>query len=502
MKILLTGANGYIGARLLPLLQKAGHEVFCLVRDKRRINTENFDEKKTHIISGDLLRKETLDCIPKDIDAAYYLVHSMGTAHTDFRTLEATSATNFVTSIQKTNCKQTIFLTGIVNDEDLSEHLNSRLDVENILKNSAIAHTVLRAAIIIGSGSASFEIIRDLTEKLPVMIAPRWLRTKCQPIAIRDVLHYLESVLLNEQALNKTFDIGGPDILTYKEMLLGYAKARGLKRHIFTVPVLTPRLSSHWLNLVTSVNYNIASSLVESMRNEVVCKDDKIKAVVPRTCCTYQEALKLAFKMIEQNSIVSSWSDALNRGYLDGAFMDQVKVPQNGTLTYKVKQAFTIDSDVVMNNIWSIGGHRGWYYLDWLWNLRGLIDQIVGGVGRRRGRRSNVTLYAGDALDFWRVILADKTNKRLLLYAEMKLPGEAWLEFRIIERPTHKYLSEIATFRPVGLWGRVYWWLMYPFHIFIFKGMAKNLVNYKEKHQVLLEPKQEFERVSPIGDAL
>ncbi|MET4082902.1 uncharacterized protein YbjT (DUF2867 family) [Pedobacter sp. UYP30] len=501
MKILLTGANGYIGARLLPLLQKAGHEIYCLVRDKRRVNTENFDGEQTHIIVGDLLKEETLNVIPKDIDAAYYLVHSMGTAHTDFRTLEATSAKNFINAIEKTSCKQTIYLTGIVNDDDLSEHLQSRLGVENVLKKSKVAHTVLRAAIIIGSGSASFEIIRDLTEKLPVMIAPKWLRTKCQPIAIRDVLHYLQGVLLNDQALNRTFDIGGPDILTYKEMLLGYAKARKLKRHIFTVPVLSPRLSSLWLNIVTSVNYNIASSLVESMRNEVVCKDDEIKAVVPRTCCTYQEALKLAFKMIEQNSIVSSWSDALNRGYLDGTFMDQVKVPQNGTLTYKVKHKFTIDSNMVLDNIWSIGGRRGWYYLDWLWNLRGLIDQMVGGVGTRRGRRSNATLYAGDALDFWRVILADKKNRRLLLYAEMKLPGEAWLEFKIVERSTYKYLSEIATFRPVGLWGRAYWWLMYPFHIFIFNGMARRLINYKEKNKILSLPKPEMPRLLPPGDA-
>ncbi|MGY3052216.1 uncharacterized protein YbjT (DUF2867 family) [Pedobacter sp. UYEF25] len=500
MKILLTGANGYIGARLLPLLQKSGHEIYCLVRDKRRVNKEYFEHEHTHIIVGDLLKDETLDVIPKDIDAAYYLVHSMGTAHTDFRALEATSAKNFVDAIEKTSCKQNIYLTGIVNDDDLSQHLQSRLGVENVLKASKVAHTFLRAAIIIGSGSASFEIIRDLTEKLPIMIAPKWLRTKCQPIAIRDVLYYLEGVLLNDKALNKTFDIGGPDILTYKEMLLGYATARKLKRKIFTVPILSPRLSSLWLNIVTSVNYNIASSLVESMRNEVICKDDEIKKVVPRTCFGYQEALQLAFKMIEQNSIVSSWSDALNRGYLDGAFMDQVKVPQNGTLTYKVKHRFNISTNIVKDNVWSIGGNRGWYYLDWLWNLRGLIDQVIGGVGTRRGRRSNVTLYAGDALDFWRVILADKKNGRLLLYAEMKLPGEAWLEFKVVERSTYKYLSEIATFRPVGLWGRVYWWLMYPFHIFIFNGMARNLINYEEKNKILVAPQPELPRISPPGD--
>jgi uncharacterized protein YbjT (DUF2867 family) len=481
MKILLTGANGYIGTRLLPVLQAAGHEIFCLVRDKRRIKDENEITPLTTIITGDLLDEASLTTIPKDIDAAYYLVHSMGNAYTDFRELEELSANHFVNALEKTNCKQIIYLTGIVNDDELSEHLKSRLSVENILKASKIPNTCLRAAIIIGSGSASFEIIRDLTEKLPIMIAPKWLRTLCQPIAIRDVLAYLEGVLGNPEALDKTFDIGGPDILSYKKMLLGYAKARKLKRYIVTVPILTPRLSSYWLNIVTSVNYNIASSLVESMKNEVICRNDDIKKVVPRECFSYMDALKLAFVKIEQNSIVSSWKDALNRGYLDTSFMDQVKVPQNGTLEYKVKKEFKEDTTTILTNVWSIGGERGWYYLDWLWNLRGLIDKLLGGVGTRRGRRSGNNIQAGDALDFWRVILADKGNKRLLLYAEMKLPGEAWLEFKIIERGEKKFLSQVATFRPSGLWGRFYWWLMWPFHLFIFNGMAQNLINYKEK---------------------
>ncbi len=480
MKILLTGANGYIGTRLLPVLQASGHEVFCLVRDKRRVAEENKITANTSFITGDLLDENSLTVIPNDIDAAYYLVHSMGNAHTDFKKLEELSANNFIKAVEKTSCKQIIYLTGIVNDDKLSEHLKSRLSVEHILKSSLIPHTCLRAAIIIGSGSASFEIIRDLTEKLPIMVAPKWLKTLCQPIAIRDVLAYLEGVLNNPKALNKTFDIGGPNILSYKDMLLGYAKARKLKRYIITVPVLTPRLSSYWLNIVTSVNYNIASSLVESMRNEVICKNDDIKEVVPRKCFTYLEALRLAFVKIEQNSIVSSWKDALNRGYLDTSFMDQVQAPKNGTVTFKVKKEFTGYPEAVLDNIWSIGGKRGWYYLDWLWNLRGLIDKLVGGVGTRRGRRSGNKIHAGDALDFWRVILADKTNKRLLLYAEMKLPGEAWLEFKIIEKGTKKYLTQIATFRPNGLWGRFYWGLMWPFHIFIFNGMAKNIINFKE----------------------
>ncbi len=481
MKILLTGANGYIGTRLLPVLQEAGHEVLCLVRDERRWKDEQKSRSRIQIITGDLLREDTLNKIPQDIDAAYYLVHSMGDA--SFKELEELSANNFVKALERTHCKQIIYLTGIVNDKQLSVHLSSRLTVETILEKSEIPLTCLRAAIIIGSGSASFEIIRDLTEKLPVMIAPKWLRTKCQPIAIRDVLAYLEGVLGNEKALNKTFDIGGADILTYKDMLLGYAKARKLKRYILTIPVLTPRLSSYWLNLVTSVNYNIASSLVESMKNEVICHNHDIEQVVPRKCVSYEQALKLAFNKIEQNSIVSSWKDALNRGYLNTSFMDQVKVPQHGTLTYRVKRIFTKEPAKVLANIWSIGGKRGWYYLDFLWNLRGLIDQIVGGVGIRRGRRGGNQIYAGDALDFWRVILADEKNMRLLLYAEMKLPGEAWLEFKIINREQKHYLSQVATFRPNGLWGRAYWWLMWPFHLFIFNGMARNLVNYQQKNQ-------------------
>lgn len=479
MKILLTGANGYIGTRLLPVLLEAKHEVVCMVRDPRRFAHESdFDDKVT-IITGDLLNPESLKNIPPDIDACYYLVHSMSGSGNDFSDLEQQSAQNFVAAIQRTNCKQIIYLTGIVNDDKLSKHLTSRLVVEDRIRDSGIAYTILRAAIIIGSGSASFEIIRDLAEKLPVMVAPKWVKTRCQPIAIRDVLEYLHGVLGNEKALNEIFDIGGPDILSYKQMILQYAESRGLKRYILTVPVLTPKLSSLWLNLVTSVPFSLARSLVESMKNEVICKNNEITKVVPKTCFTYKEALKLAFEKIEQNSIVSSWKDALNRGYLETSFMDQVKVPQNGTVEYKVKMAFERKAEEVFENIWGIGGSRGWYFADWLWNLRGFLDKLFGGVGTRRGRTNNTTLQAGDVLDFWRVLLADKQNHRLLLYAEMKLPGEAWLELKIVQHEGKSYLSQIATFRPNGLWGRVYWYAMFPFHLVLFKGMAKAITTYK-----------------------
>lgn len=479
MKILLTGANGYIGTRLLPVLLEQGHDVVCMVRDPRRFDLESDFGDKVQIITGDLLNPETLRNIPDNIEAAYYLVHSMSGSGSDFSDLELKSAQNFVKQIKRSKCKQIIYLTGIANEKELSKHLSSRLAVEDELKNSGINYTILRAAIIIGSGSASFEIIRDLAEKLPVMVAPKWVRTKCQPIAIRDVLGYLSGVLENEKAYNQVFDIGGPNILTYKEMILQYAESRGLKRYILTVPVLTPKLSSLWLNLVTAVPYSLARSLVDSMKVEVICQNDNIKNIVPRTCLSYKEALKLAFEKIEQNSIVSSWKDALNRGYLETSFMDQIKVPQNGTVEYKVKMPFERKAEEVFENIWGIGGTRGWYYLDWLWSLRGFLDKMFGGVGTRRGRTSNTSLQAGDVLDFWRVLLADKENKRLLLYAEMKVPGEAWLELKVVQHHGKSYLSQIATFRPHGLWGRIYWYAMFPFHLVLFKGMAKQITTYK-----------------------
>lgn len=479
MKILLAGANGYIGTRLIPVLLEKGYDVVCLVRDKRRFHENSDYSNHVTLLTGDLLNAESIEAFPKDIDGAYYLVHSM-TGNIDFAELEEQSAANFVKSLDQTDCRQVIFLSGITNDDNLSKHLKSRRHVEDVLREAKAKLTVLRASIIIGSGSSSFEIIRDLTEKLPIMTVPRWVNTKCQPIAIRDVLGYLRNVLLNEKAYDRTFDIGGPDILTFKQMMLDYAKVRKLKRHIINIPFLSPKISSYWLYFVTSTSYSLAQSLVDSMKNETVVKNDAIKEIDSHKCLTYNEALELAFEKIEQNSIASSWRDALNRGYLKPGFMDQFKVPQNGTVEYKIKMPFKTDVASVLKNIWSIGGRRGWYYWNWIWKFRGFLDRIVGGVGLRRGRTSTSNISPGDAIDFWRVLLADKVNKRLLLYAEMKLPGEAWLEFKIIERHGETFLSQVATFRPTGLWGRLYWATMYPFHIFIFKGMAEQITNYKE----------------------
>ena len=478
MKILLTGANGYIGKRLLPLLLEANHDVICLVRDPRRFELEADLKEKVTLVKADLLDAQTLENLPLDIDSAYYLVHSMGSGKEDFYIAEANSAENFTNYLSKTSASQVIYLSGISQGEKLSKHLASRANVEKILRTGSVPVIVLRASIIIGSGSASFEIIRDLVEKLPVMITPKWLNSRCQPIGIRDVLFYLTAILTCASCKNKTLDIGGPEILTYREMLLKLAEVRGLKRYIFTLPILTPRLSSYWLYFVTSTTFSIARSLVESLKTDTIVRNPEIQELLPHLCLGYEETLKLAFSRIEQNSVVSSWTDALVSGTMNHNYMDFIQVPQKGVLTDKQTLELNRPAEEVMANIWSIGGKRGWYQTDWLWQIRGFLDKLVGGVGLRRGRRHPIDLKAGDTLDFWRVLLADKQNKRLLLYAEMKLPGEAWLQFWILEKDGKEYLEQLAVFRPVGLLGRLYWYAVLPFHFLIFGGMIRNLVNY------------------------
>jgi uncharacterized protein YbjT (DUF2867 family) len=479
MKILLTGTTGYIGRRLLPVLVGAGHSVVCLVRDRRRFDWEDFSAEflqHVSVLEADLHDPATLTSVPADIDAAYYLVHSMSSSNPDFTKLEAASAQNFVNLVNTTSAQQIIYLSGIVNDSDLSDHLLSRRNVEDVLKTAKAPVTILRAAIIIGSGSASFEIIRDLVEKLPVMIAPRWLKTKCQPIGIRNVIDYLLGVLIKRETYNRTFDIGGTEVLTYKQMLMGFARMRKLNRLIITVPVLSPKLSSLWLVFVTSTTYSLARSLVSSMKNEVICSNSDIRDIVPTQVLSYDESLRLAFDRISQKSVVSSWKDAISNDQISKHFLDQIQVPEHGVLFDAREITFSHDPQRVINNIWHIGGDQGWYFGNWMWRVRGLLDTMVGGVGLRRGRRSATDLKAGDALDFWRVLLADKASGRLLLYAEMKLPGEAWLEFRIKESGANRVLCQTATFRPLGLWGRLYWYCLLPFHGVIFPGMAKRIV--------------------------
>lgn len=475
MKILLTGVTGYIGKRLLPNLLFEGHQVICLVRDPRRVQEQFVSNKNVKLLKANLLDENTLGDIPNDIDIAYYFIHSMGSSSEDFYDLEERSAKNFVNAINKTASKQIIYLSGIANTANsLSKHLSSRLNVEKILQNANSPTTILRAAIIIGSGSGSFEIIRDLAEKLPVMITPKWLKTRCQPIAIKNVIDYLLGVINNPKSFCKIFDIGGPDILTYKQMLLGYAEIRGLKRYILTIPVLTPKLSSYWLYFVTSTNFSLAKSLVDSMKNEVVCKIEGINEIVETELFSYKEAIERAFRVISTNKVKSSWIDSAVNGNLNQDFLDKIEVPKFGCLIDERKVEFTIDYKRVKNNVFEIGGAKGWYSWNWAWVLRGFLDKIFGGVGLRRGRRSPTDLKAGDALDWWRVLVANINKGVLILYAEMKVPGEAWLEFNIDDK--NKVFIQKATFRPSGLLGRLYWYILLPIHKIIFNGMAKQII--------------------------
>ncbi|WP_010662602.1 SDR family oxidoreductase [Marinilabilia salmonicolor] len=470
MKILLTGATGYIGKRLLPVLVDQGHDVVCCVRDKKKFTPGNSVRHKIEIVELDLTDKASLKRIPSDVECAFYLVHSMATS-SKYQELEKQSAINFREALSDLYIRQVIYLSGIVNSKTLSAHLQSRKNVEDELGKGNYALTTIRAGIIIGSGSASFEIIRDLVEKLPVMIAPRWLNTKCQPVAISDVIKVLTGCINNRETFDQHFDLSGPETLTYKDMLQGLARVRGLKRHIWTVPVMTPRLSSYWLYFVTATSYKLAIALVDSMKVEVVAQDDRIKELLSMDPLSYDEAVRRAFMKIEQNEIVSSWKDSTISGRLNYKISDYISVPTHGCLTDQRRRNIVNREDTI-HKIWSIGGDNGWYFGNWLWRLRGFLDKLVGGVGLQRGRTNVHEIQAGDTLDFWRVLYANKEEGRLLLLAEMKLPGEAWLEFRIEEDT----LIQTATFRPKGLAGRLYWYVLFPFHFFIFDSMAERLV--------------------------
>ncbi|MBY0529163.1 MAG: SDR family oxidoreductase [Rhabdochlamydiaceae bacterium] len=471
-KVLVTGSTGFIGKRLILSLLEQGHEVYALSRIKG-VEPHLPKSASFHLLYGDLKDSGSLSAFPNEIDAAYYLVHSMGDVVSNLASVEKSVAQHFLSLIEKTRCQQIIYLGGIIEkEEELSPHLQSRLLVENILKASKIPCTVLRASIIIGAGSASFEIIRDLVEKLPIMVAPRWVNSFCQPISIRDVLFYLTAVLLNPACYPKTFDIGGPDIYTFKQVLLKYAAFRKLKRVILNVPFLTPRLSSYWLVFVTSVRFSICFYLVESMRHHSRCLNTKIQSILPHQCLTFDQALELAFLKISQNEVLSTWMDSWELKGVNPDIQAFIQVPKEGCLHDVRRVPITIPVSEVKKRIWSIGGDRGWYSMNWAWWLRGLIDQLVGGTGLNRGRRHPEQIQVGDSIDFWRVLLADEENGHLILYAEMKLPGEAWLEFKIEDR---KWLVQTATFRPKGIFGRLYWYCLIPLHGIIFGSMSRTI---------------------------
>ncbi len=474
-KILVAGATGFVGKRLIFTLLEQGHEVYALCRVHGN-PVFGDDRPHLHYIWGDLRSKETLPEFPKDIEAAYYLVHSMSEIVGDLAKAELEVAENFIAALKRTQTGQIIYLGGIINDEKaLSPHLRSRLLVEDILKKSSIPTTILRASIIIGSGSASFEIIRDLSEKLPFMIAPKWLNSPCQPIAIQDVLFYLSQVLLNKQCYHQTFDIGGREVLTFKELLLEYAAFRHLKRYVFDVPVLTPRLSSFWLVFITSVRFSICFYLVESIKTSSVVRLDGIQKIIPHQCLTFKQALQLAFQNIAQNEVVSTWMDAWEIEGVNTGHKNYIQVPTEGCLVDERRVGIKDSKEAALARLWRLGGDTGYYAMNWAWKLRGLVDQMLGGVGLNRGRRHPSEISVGDSIDFWKVLLADKEHAKLILFAGMKMPGEAWLEFKIAPDGDGWTLVQTATFRPRGIMGRLYWYGLWPFHLYIFRKMANAL---------------------------
>lgn len=464
--------------RLLIALMDAGHQVYGMVRNRGRFPSSRFapflEDGRLRLIEGDMLVAESLPDVDEAFDAVYYLLHSMGAA-TDFEEREKTCAENFNKWMERVECAKIIFLGGLVPQASLSKHLRSRETVNRVLRTGSMPVTTLRASIIVGSGSASFEMIRDLAEKLPVMITPRWANTRCQPIAIRNVVGYLLGCLDEDQTTGEELDIGGPEVLTYKSLLEQYAEARGLNRWIIPVPFLTPRLSAHWLHLVTATTMSLAKSLIESLTNETICRDNRIEKLIPQKLLTYREAIDVAFARIAQNKVPSSWIDSLSSGNLSPDYFKSIQVPEHGILRDQQKVDLTVDREQVINAVWRIGGRNGWPSMNWAWKIRGVMDRMIGGSGIRRGRRNPDTLFPGDALDFWRVVLADRnsdhSSARLILSAEMKMPGEAWLEFEI----TDSQLIQTATMRPRGLFGRVYWFSVLPFHLMLFPQMAKRL---------------------------
>ncbi|NDD98949.1 DUF2867 domain-containing protein [bacterium] len=432
-KFLITGSSGSIGKALVDFLKDQSEvELYCLVRDPQKLP---FRGPAIHILVGDLLLPQTLPPLPQNLDAAYFFVHSMSEG-SDFDLKEQQIAHNFVDWVKKSELRQVIYLSGLGREEDvLSKHLLSRRKVEEIFVQADLPYTILRAAIILASGSASFEIIRDLVEHLPVMITPKWVNNRSQPLAISDVLRYLTEVANHPECIRKIFEIGGPEVISYRDMLLRFAKFRGFRRLIIPVPFLTPKLSSYWIYFVTSTTFKLAQSLVLSLKNDTYVHDDSIKKIIPLVPKTFEEACKEAFIKTEEGH-----------------------APTFGTLSYEAKAPLNIAEPNLWYRLQYFGQSQDrFYFMNWAWKIRIAIDYLFGGKK--------------DFFDVWDILIEDKENKHMLLYATMRMPGEAWLEFWIQDG----FLRQKAVFRPSGVLGRFYWWVTYPIHLFLFPGMVKRL---------------------------
>jgi uncharacterized protein YbjT (DUF2867 family) len=477
LTVLVTGATGYIGGRLIPRLLAEGHTVRAMTRDANRLRDVPW-VRDVQVVEADVLDADAVSAALTGVDVAYYLVHSIGSGAA-FEETDRIAAQTFAGAARGAGVGRIVYLGGLVPEgEELSPHLRSRLEVGDLLLASGVPTAVLQAAVIIGSGSASFEMLRYLTERLPAMITPRWVRTRIQPIAVRDVLRYLIGCATLPPDVSRRFDIGGPDVLTYVQMMQRYAAVAGLRRRIIVpVPVLSPKLSAHWVNIVTPVPAAIAKPLVRSLVNEVVCSEHDIASYVPDPpggLLGFDESVRLALQRVRDAAVETRWSSAS----WPGAPSDPLPTDPDwaGGSLYEDLRRVPVDADPA--DLWrvieGIGGENGWYSFPLAWAVRGLLDRLVGGVGLRRGRRSRDHLYVGEALDFWRVEEI-VPGELLRLRAEMRLPGAAWLELRVERTERGTEFVQRALFHPRGLAGHLYWWSVAPFHGIVFGGMARNI---------------------------
>ena len=475
MRILVTGATGFIGGRLVPKLLAAGHTVRCITRDPAQLR-DHFGDT-IEIIAGDIFEPAALQAALDGIDIAYYLIHSMSKYSGDFAKRDREAADVFGQACAKAQIQRIIYLGGLGQPHQThSEHLRSRHEVGDILRACGTSVTEFRAAVVIGSGSASFEMIRDLTERLPVMVAPRWVNTLCQPIWINDVLAYLLETLETSSAGHTIYEIGGSNQLSYLNMMLEYARQRNISRHIFVVPVLTPRLSSYWIHFVTPLPISLARALIDGLSSEVIVHDDRALRDFSIRPVSYATALERTIDRTGSEDPETTWFDAMDVRKLPGEFTGQ----SQGMLIDRRERQSKARPEALAQAFASLGGKRGWLYGNRLWELRGWLDVLVGGIGMRRGRRSEHHLRVGDAVDFWRVE-AYEPDSLLRLRAEMRLPGKAWLQFEAIQDQEGSVLRQSAFFEPKGIFGYIYWYCLVPFHEYIFANMASRIVELAER---------------------
>ncbi|UCD62858.1 MAG: SDR family oxidoreductase [Candidatus Zixiibacteriota bacterium] len=473
MTILVLGATGYVGGRLVPGLLERGHRVRCLTRDPLKVSARPWSDR-VEIVPGDVLSIDSLRPAMDGVDVVYYLVHSMAAGLAHFESLDRVAAENAAAVAAQSNVKRIIYLGGLGRShEELSPHLRSRHEVGAILRRGSVPVTEFRAAVIVGSGSLSFEMIHHLVNRLPVMICPRWVYTRTQPIGIEDVLTYLAQALDRPETTGQILDIGGPDIMSYGEMMMSVARLLGLKRKLISVPLLTPRLSSYWINLVTPLQTVTARALIDSLRHETVCSDRCARSIFDFEPTGFEQAALAALGRLDDGDIETTWIDASSVVRFTAVDQSHIRIDERDL-------DVTAPPRVVFDTVSSIGGNNGWYYADWLWKVRGFVDKQLGGVGLRRGRRHPRHLRVGDALDFWRVAELE-SGRRLLLRAEMKVWGEAWLEFKVeANGDSGSRLRQTARYYPQGLWGHLYWYLVYPVHISVFRGLIRAIARRAE----------------------